>query len=167
MVYKRGSKTQHKFKKANKTKPTDKPKKSKIYKGVKYKSNLEVFAAKAFDEAGLEFVYEKYKYVLQEKFTCDNFIVDHKESKDKLTGKKNKSYEEIGQNVMAITYTPDFVNHNYRVIVETKGFKKADFVLKYKMFKKYMLDNGMDYDYYMPSTNAEVLKTIEIIKSRL
>lgn len=51
--------------------------------------------------------------------------------------------------------------------METKGKRTPDFNLKWKMFKKYLIDNKMDdFVLFMPSNQREIKTCIEIIKEQ-
>lgn len=63
--------------------------------------------------------------------------------------------------VREITYTPDFVGKDW--VIETKGMKTPDFLLKWKLFKKYLIDNNLKYTLYMPSNQKQVRLAIEHI----
>jgi hypothetical protein len=63
--------------------------------------------------------------------------------------------------VREITYTPDFVGKDW--VIETKGMKTPDFLLKWKLFKRYLTDNNLKYTLYMPSSQKQVRLAIEHI----
>jgi len=79
------------------------------------------------------------------------------------------SYERIGskfkpqsKKVRAIKYTPDFIGKGW--VMETKGKKTPDFQLKWKLFKKYLYDNNMQYFLSMPTNKREIITSIDLIK---
>lgn len=76
--------------------------------------------------------------------------------------KINKTFKEQSKSVRAIKYNPDFIGHGW--VMETKGMKTADFQLKWKLFKRYLLDHELDYLLLLPSNLREVRKSIELIK---
>ena len=41
---------------------------AKVYKGIKFRSKLELFTYRKLEDAGIDALYEKKKYVLQEGF---------------------------------------------------------------------------------------------------
>jgi hypothetical protein len=107
--------------------------------GIKFKSKLERYTYEQFKLAEVPISYETVKFTLLEKFKYN------------------------GQNVRAITYTPDFIGEDF--IVECKGFKTDRFVLKWKLFQKYLLDNGLDkYKLYLVHNQKQVRSVVEEIR---
>ena len=119
-----------------------------IIDGVKYKSLLEGAAATLLKEAGLEFKYEPTKYVLLEGFKGKNFCVEE----DKL------SFTNI-----QVTYTPDFVGPYW--IMETKGMKTPDFMIKWKFFKQKLEEEGNVKLLFMPRNKKQIMGAIKKIKN--
>ena len=62
---------------------------------------------------------------------------------------------------MNIKYTPDFIGQGF--IIETKGRANESFPLKWKMFKKYVLDNLDSTTIYKPQNQKECDETIRLI----
>lgn len=67
-------------------------------------------------------------------------------------------------NTRAVTYKPDFVGEGW--VMETKGLRRPRFDLVWKLFKKYLHDNNLDWDVYMPGNHREIDECIEHIKNR-
>lgn len=118
-----------------------------------FRSKLEKTAATLLGEAEIEFEYEPWEVVLLDPFQVE-FL----------------SYERIGKNfkqqskrVRSIKYIPDFVGRGW--IMETKGKKTADFQIKWKLFKRYLIDNDMSFVLFMPTNKKEIITSIEIIKT--
>ena len=120
-----------------------------------YKSKLEKTCAVLLEEEQIPFVYEKLKFTLVPGFTYE------KPSYERI-GKKKKFIPQR-KKVAAITYTPDFVGDGW--IIETKGQRTTAFNIKWKLFKKYLLDHGLDFTLYMPTNKGEIIQTIELIKN--
>lgn len=126
------------------------------YKNIpvdEFKSKLERTAALLLCEQELLFEYEPWTVVLADSFISEVI-----------------SYERIGKNfkqqrfkIQPISYTPDFVGSSW--IMETKGKKTPDFVLKWKLFKKYLAERGLRYTLFMPTNKREIITSIEIIKT--
>lgn len=119
-----------------------------IVDGVKYKSLLEGAAATLLKEAGLEFKYEPTKYVLLEGFKGQNFCVEE----DKLSPTN-----------IQVTYTPDFVGPYW--IMETKGMKTPDFMIKWKFFKQKLEEEGDKKILFMPRNKKQIMGAIKKIKN--
>ena len=127
-----------------------------VYKGLKFRSKLELFTYKKLEDAGITALYEKRKFELLEGFHFPHTCVEpntHKEFVDNTT------------KVRAITYTPDFVDPQGQWIIEVKGFANDVFPLKWKMFKQHIMQNGLEYKLFLPKNQKQVLETIELIKA--
>lgn len=90
------------------------------YKGVKYRSQLEVKTAEVLDALHIPFEYESRKLILQEGFRCPY-------QKDK---------------VRSVTYTPDFIIGP--IMLECKGFETPEWKIKKKLLFKYLSENEPD-----------------------
>ena len=128
---------------------------TKVYKGIKFRSKLELFTYVKLEEAGIAALYEKKKYVLMEGF---RFESDAIECNSKREFVKNET------KIRDITYTPDFVDPNELWIIEVKGFANDVFPIKWKMFKKHLQDKGNAPMLFLPRNQKQVLETIEMIK---
>lgn len=94
------------------------------YKGVKYRSQLEVKTAQVLDKLNISFNYEPRKLILQDGFRCPY-------QKDK---------------VRALTYTPDFTIGP--IMLECKGFETPEWKIKKKLLFKYLTENEPDVIFY-------------------
>ena len=128
---------------------------AKVYKGIKFRSKLELFTYKKLEDAGIKSLYEKKKYVLQQGFHYESQCYEPH---------KTKGYIDSGYKVRDITYTPDFVDPNGKWIIEVKGFANDVFPLKWKMFKKHLMELENPPVLYLPKNQGQVLQTIELIK---
>ena len=128
---------------------------SKVYKGIKFRSKLELFTYRKLEEAKIKALYEKKKYVLQEGFHYPEECYEPHKTK----GYINNTYK-----VRDITYTPDFVDPNGKWIIEVKGFANDVFPIKWKLFKNYLLSLEDPPVLYLPKNQGQVLQTIELIK---
>lgn len=133
---------------------------SKVYKGIKFRSKLELFTYRKLEEAGIKSLYEERKFVLMEGF---RFEQDSIEPSNKRATKGE--YINNADKVRDITYTPDFVDPNGKWIIEVKGFANDVFPLKWKLFKKHLQQIGSPPILYLPKNQGQVLKTIELIKT--
>ena len=133
---------------------------SKVYKGIKFRSKLELFTYKKLEEAGIKSLYEERKFVLMEGF---RFEQDSIEPSNKRATKGE--YINNADKVRDITYTPDFVDPNGKWIIEVKGFANDVFPLKWKLFKKHLQQIGNPPILYLPKNQGQVLNTIELIKT--
>lgn len=88
----------------------------------------------------------------------------------KNTPSKTDLYEGRTKNNLPITYTPDFVSHELKVIIETKGYVPSNhsFTLRWKLFKLYLCENNMgDYSLYRPRNLKQIRQMIDHIKQNL
>lgn len=118
----------------------------------KFRSKLEKFCAEELKLHKIDFKYEEWKVELIPKFISS--IISYE--------KTAKGYVPISPNIRSITYTPDFVGDNW--IIETKGQETSDFKIKWKMFKKYIDDNSLNYTLYKPTNQKQIKETIKLIK---
>lgn len=123
---------------------------------TKYRSKLEAKCAKLLAENKIPFAYESKKFILQEGFSFEQ------PSYERVGKKKKMKFKLQHKRVRALTYTPDFMGHGW--IIETKGFRTDSFNLKWKLFKKYLQDNNLNYVLFMPHTEKEIKTCITEIK---
>ena len=128
------------------------------YDGHKFDSQLEVYCYKALRNAGLDFTYAAKTYVISEAFKCIG--ESYEPDKRKGSGMYPKS-----KALQSIKYTPDFIGSNF--IVETKGRQNESFPMRWKLFKKYMFENNMKHDLYMPKNHKQVDECIQMILNKI
>ena len=125
------------------------------YDGITFKSGLEKYMYKALKDANIPCEYEKHTFELLPSFTFKNDCIERQaNSKGDFINRGNKK-------VLNLKYTPDFVGDGF--IIETKGRANDAFPLRYKLFKKWMMDNNDYRTLYKPQNQAECLKTVELI----
>lgn len=124
------------------------------YDGIKFDSQLEIFCYKSLKEANLEFEYTNTTYTIVDAFECtgDSFEADKR---------KGPSVYKKSKKLQSIKYTPDFVGENW--IIETKGRANELWPMRLKLFKKYLTDNNLKYDIYIPSNRFQVQECIKMI----
>lgn len=134
-----------------------------------FKSKLELFTYQKLIEAGIgDFKYEQDKFILLEGFEFNSSSIEAYEKTSKEYGKQ-RFFEEVSQSVRPVTYLPDFtcINENKEGwIVECKGYPNDAFPLKWKWFKEHLMKNGYNVTLYKPNNQQNVLKTIELIKTK-
>lgn len=134
--------------------------KKKVIDGITFASNLEAYTYSRLKEEGIEFEYEGEKFELLPSFKFLGTYFSSSPKKKELTDKTGKA-------VRGITYTPDFVSHTHKFIIETKGFVPSNhsFPLRWKLFLKYLKDNNMeDYGVFLPKNQGQVNDLINLIK---
>jgi len=126
-----------------------------VYDGITFASGLEKYMYKALKEAGIPCEYEKYIFELLPSFVFENDCVERQSnSKGDYINRGNKK-------VLNLKYTPDFVGSTF--IIETKGRANDSFPLRWKMFKKWMMDNNDYRSLYKPQCQKECDITIQLI----
>lgn len=113
-----------------------------IYKGIRYRSKLEVSFAKFFEKEKIKAEYEPFKLVLLPSFRYN------------------------GEAIRAITYTPDFIIDycGKKFIIEVKGFPNDSYKIKKKLILKYLLDTHSIYTFYEVKTLTTLRKILQEIK---
>ncbi len=109
-----------------------------IYKGVQYRSKLEVRFAMMLDAEKIPFAYEEETWVVLDKQTY------------------------MGKTIRCVTYTPDFIIGN--VVVEIKGFRNDVFPLKRKLIIKFINENRPDTLFFEAKTVADMRMVVDFIK---
>lgn len=146
------------------TKPQRGRKRRDLSRGsVKLKSTLETYCYDKLKEAKLQFGYESETFSLVDSFRYPGVYHKSTRGKDVLVDATNKV-------VLAIRYTPDFISHEHRFIIETKGYVPSQhtFPIRWKLFLRYLESNDMDdYMLFIPKNKKQVDQTIEIIKRHL
>ena len=128
--------------------------KKSTYKGLEFKSNLELHCYKKLEEAKIKVKYE------QETFTIFPAMVYPLACYE---GTAKKLYNK-GSKIRPITYTPDFVDPNGKFIIETKGYANESFPLRWKLFKKHLKENNHHYVLFMPRNKKQVDEVVDLIK---
>ena len=145
----------------NKTKPSKK--RNLNSGGVKLKSTLETYCYDKLREAKLKFNYEGETFQLMDSFRYPGIYYKSTRGKDVLVDATNKV-------ALGIKYTPDFVSHEHKFIIETKGFVPSQhtFPLRWKLFLKYMVENDMDdYMLFIPKNKKQIEHAVSVIKKQL
>ena len=128
---------------------------SKEVDGIKFRSLLEAHCYRQLRDAGIPANYEKKKYVLMEGFHYGN---ESYEDNGKTGYQDKQKYK-----VRDITYTPDFVDPQGRWIIECKGFANERFPLKWKMFKKLLMESPDPPVLFVPRNQKQNIETIQKI----
>lgn len=123
------------------------------YDGIVFKSKLETTIYKTLKEKGLNPLYEKTKFVLQEGFRPSK---PHYIKGECI--KTSNGYAKVIQ----ITYTPDFeVKYNDSILyIEVKGRQNDTYPLKRKLFLKFI--DSMPNSYFMEVySKKDLLNSLE------
>lgn len=129
------------------------------YDGIHFRSKLEVMVYKTLKEQGLSPSYEDTKFVILEGFRPTVPFY----TKDKTT----RMLKENSKKLIDSTYTPDFIVrfNGYTVIIESKGILQDSYMIKRKLFRKYLEEHQEEkYLYFEIYTKRQLLQAIDIIK---
>jgi hypothetical protein len=133
--------------------------KSYPFKGIEYKSTLERNMAMLLTSAKIPFEYEPTKFTVMEGFKFPF------KSYERQTNGKGDMIDRGGKKIQGIHYTPDFIGDGF--IIETKGFANETFPMRWKMFKKLLVDDGYDPNtlvIYKPQKISECEEVVRLIK---
>lgn len=129
--------------------------KSKEVDGIKFRSQLEAHCYRQLRDAGIQSDYEKKKYVLMEGFHYGNTSYED----NGKTGYQDKQKYKVRD----ITYTPDFVDPNGKWVIECKGYANERFPLKWKMFKKLLMESDDPPVLFVPRNQKQNIETVQKI----
>lgn len=117
----------------------------------KYASGLEKYCGDSLGKAGFKFIYE-HQFVLMEGFKYPSPYF-------KSTPKSKELKDVSSRKILPITYKPDFYLPDHKVIIETKGWVRANdsFPLRWKIFMNYLVANDMDdHSLFIPKNKKQV-----------
>jgi hypothetical protein len=125
------------------------------YDGINFASGLERYMYMALKKAKLKFQYEGETFELVKAFEFTTEAIERQSNgKGEYRNRGNKK-------ILNIKYTPDFVGKDF--IIECKGRANESFPMRWKLFKKWMTDNGDKRVLYKPQNQSECDKTIDMI----
>lgn len=125
------------------------------YDGINFASGLERYMYMGLKKAKLKFKYEGETFELIKGFEFVNECIERQSNgKGEFKNRGNKK-------ILNIKYTPDFVGKDF--IIECKGRANESFPMRWKLFKKWITDNGDNRVLYKPQNQSECDKVIDII----
>ena len=125
------------------------------YNGVTFASGLEKYMYIALKKAKIKFKYEGESFILVQSCNVNRATYERQNNgKGEYTDRGNKK-------ILGIKYTPDFVGKDF--IIETKGRANESFPMRWKLFKKHLMEIGDNRLLYKPQTNKECDRTVELI----
>ena len=125
------------------------------YDGINFASGLERYMYMALKKAKLKFKYEG------ETFELINGFEFTTESIERQSNGKGEFKNRGNKKILNIKYTPDFVGKDF--IIECKGRANESFPMRWKLFKKWITDNGDKRVLYKPQNQSECDKTVDMI----
>lgn len=123
--------------------------------GIQFRSGLEKHTYLALKEAGLYEMYEVEVFQLIDGFSLPNLSIE------KQANGKGEFVNRGGKKILGIKYTPDFTGYDY--IIECKGRANESFPLRWKLFKRWLVNNGETRTLYKPQNQKDVAIMIKLI----
>ena len=129
------------------------------YQGLNFASKLEMHMYKLLKQAKIPVEYEGKTFSLVEGFDFTNASYEKTRVKKFLHYRGNK-------NVLPIKYTPDFldIQDPPRFIIECKGNPNEAFPIRWKLFKRYLINKNIKADLFMPRNQKDCAEVVKIIK---
>ena len=131
------------------------------YDGIKFASGLERYMYIALKKAKIKADYEGMTYELFPGFNFD--IKSYERCGNGKGAYKNRGNKKI----LNIKYTPDFIGKDF--IIETKGRANESFPLRWKLFKRLLIESNfitqapINWTLYKPQNQKECDETIRLI----
>tara|TARA_B110000503_G_scaffold114478_1_gene172066 strand:+ start:675 stop:1130 length:456 start_codon:yes stop_codon:yes gene_type:complete len=126
------------------------------YDGIQFLSGLECYMYKSLKKNNIAAKYEGKSYTL-----LPSFVFNH-ESYERQTNGKGDMINRGNKKIQPIKYTPDFVGDGF--IIECKGRANESFPIRWKLFKKYVIENLEGVVLYKPQNQKECELVVNLIK---
>lgn len=128
------------------------------HEGITFASGLEKYMYIALKKAKIKFKYEGESFILVKSFKINRATYERQNNG------KGEYIDRGNKKILGIKYTPDFVGKDF--IIETKGRANDSFPMRWKLFKKHLIEIGDNRLLYKPQTNKECDRTVELITRR-
>ena len=131
------------------------------YDGINFASGLERYMYMALRKAKITALYEGQTFELSESFDFPF------ESYERCGNGKGDYKNRGNKKILNIKYTPDFVGKGF--IIETKGRANESFPIRWKLFKRKLIENNfvtqspINWTLYKPQNQKECDETIRLI----
>ena len=125
--------------------------------GIKFASSLEAYMYTSLKDAGIKAEYEGEQFILIDSFEFDIDCYERTTRREFKNRGRNK--------ILPIKYTPDFVGDGF--IIECKGRALKDFPLRWKLFKKWLVENRPNTLLFKPQNKKDCDEVIEILQNNL
>jgi hypothetical protein len=125
------------------------------YDGIDFASGLEKHMYIALQKAKIKSKYEGETFVLLPGFHFENKVYERQ-----ANGKGE--YKNRGEKrILPIKYTPDFIGEDF--IIETKGRANESFPMRWKLFKRLVMNQFPNVTLYKPQNQKECEETVRLI----
>jgi hypothetical protein len=131
--------------------------------GINFKSRLEGYMYSLLKENNIKFIYEGESFELSPSFVFNNDYFA------RLSSGKGDFINRGHKRVNHMSYKPDFIinQDGYYAIIETKGLPTEAFNMRMKLFKRGIELQNIQCDIFVPATQKECLKTMELILDKI
>ncbi len=129
------------------------------YKQYKFASKLELYMYKALEKQKIKVLYEGKTFEVVPGFNFSASSYEKTKGKKILQDKGNK-------NILPIKYTPDFIDIQDppRFIIECKGNPNEAFPLRWKLFKKHLIDKNINASLFMPRNQKDCNEVVRLLQ---
>ena len=128
------------------------------YDGINFASGLERYMYMALKKNKIKAKYEGETFVLLAGFHFENEVYERQ-----ANGKGD--YKNRGEKrILPIKYTPDFIGDDF--IIETKGRANESFPMRWKLFKRLVMNQFPNVTLYKPQNQKECDITIQLILNK-
>jgi hypothetical protein len=125
------------------------------FDGIDFASELEKHMYIALKKAKIRNKYEGETFVLLPGFHFENKVYERQ-----ANGKGD--YKNRGEKrILPIKYTPDFIGDDF--IIETKGRANESFPMRWKLFKRLVMNQFPNVTLYKPQNQKECEETVRLI----
>ena len=128
------------------------------FDGIQFASGLEKYMYIALKKAKIKAKYEGETYIIQEGFEFKN------KSYERQSNGKGQMINRGSKKVLPIKYTPDFIGKGF--IIECKGRANESFPMRWKLFKRLVMNQFPHVTLYKPQNQKECDKVIELILNK-
>ena len=125
------------------------------YDGINFASGLERYMYMALKKNKIKAKYEVETFVLLAGFHFDN------ETYERQSNGKSEYKNRGKKRILPIKYTPDFIGEDF--IIETKGRANESFPMRWKLFKRLVMNQFPNVTLYKPQNQKECDETIRLI----
>ena len=128
------------------------------YDGINFASGLERYMYKLLKKHKIKAKYEGETFTLLAGFHFEN------KTYERCSNGKGEYKNRGGKRILPIKYTPDFIGDEF--IIETKGRANESFPMRWKLFKRLVMNQFPNYTLYKPQNQKECDETISLILSK-
>ena len=122
---------------------------------INFASGLERYMYMALKKSKNKAKYEGETFVLLSGFHFENSVYE------RCSNGKGDYKDRGSKRILPIKYTPDFIGDDF--IIETKGRANESFPMRWKLFKRLVMNQFPNYTLYKPQNQKECDETIRLI----